>query len=884
MKRFHTIAGSIAALLFLSASLIFSQSWTPLNGPSKAKNIKDIVTSGNGATLFSADESFVFKSTDNGANWVATSENLASPLVITAKPGSMSYVVAARSSDLRFSSDGGVTWNVATPSNYRTPLRLATSYANEDVMYLGVEGVSGQSSLIRKPSGDNGWYAVTSFNYITDLSDVWLSASTTNDLWLCGGDPDGAGEGTNPDKSNGNPSTDKRGVWNSQDGGSTWNAKLLGDHNIRTLTVNGQEIYAGTYSGKIFYSANGGGHWVQRTSPSGVTSVRAIRLKGSGDLIIASNNGVFTSADDGANWTARSLPDANDKDVLSLTVAKDDPSLVYVGTTKSVYKSTNGGTDWSTVDNGLGRMPITGVCAYDGNVWTSSSDYPLIGAYDGSSWSNKSTSSNFLGKSVSRHANGNIYVSGSDNGKSMLLRSTNAGSEFSQYVWSSGTQESNVFMGTGYDPRNTERNFVFGLEDDTHNYRILESQMGTVSPIDRINVMAFNPNIPDGSNSKYIFVGTESHGVYRSTTSGGGWAATGVSGTAIRSISLSTASPSSDTVWVAGPGGIWWSRFRGDDYTWSQRYSDPVNQVIMNPLFTSACQIFILADNGNEIYRCDNAGSSSWTWTDLNASGQLPTPISYVTAPKNEGFLYAATQLGVYRLDLEPMSPKNVQGANADGHPRISWNANGEVDLNSSGKYQVYKAYKGCWFQGSKIFCSANWGDWNTIGSPTNSTSFTDYSEDIIVPLPGGTEFYKVGYRVQARDAEDPTVLTSALSESIAEFLADNGTETEKAGRGSSPDEQAAYTDAPDVFSLRGNFPNPFNPSTEIRYGLARDTHVRVNVYDMLGREVAHLVDEFQTAGYKSVRFDGSNLPSGIYLCRIMAGKFVDMKKMMLAK
>jgi ligand-binding sensor domain-containing protein len=141
---------------------------------------------------------------------------------------------------------------------------------------------------------------VSSFTFVTDLSDVWLSASTTNDLWVCGADPDGAAEGSNPDKSNGNPSTDKRGIWNSQDGGSTWNAKLLGDYNVRTLTVNGQEIYAGTYSGKLFYSANSGGHWVQRTSPTDVTSVRAIRVKGSGDIIIATNNGVFTSADDGA--------------------------------------------------------------------------------------------------------------------------------------------------------------------------------------------------------------------------------------------------------------------------------------------------------------------------------------------------------------------------------------------------------------------------------------------------------------------------------------------------------------------------------------------------------------------------------------------------------
>jgi hypothetical protein len=83
---------------------------------------------------------------------------------------------------------------------------------------------------------------------------------------------------------------------------------------------------------------------------------------------------------------------------------------------------------------------------------------------------------------------------------------------------------------------------------------------------------------------------------------------------------------------------------------------------------------------------------------------------------------------------------------------------------------------------------------------------------------------------------------------------------------------------------LHSNFPNPFNPVTDIRYDLPEDMHVTLKVYDVLGKEVANLVDEVQSAGYKSAMFDGSGFPSGVYFYRLTAGTFVEMKKMIFAK
>ena len=88
----------------------------------------------------------------------------------------------------------------------------------------------------------------------------------------------------------------------------------------------------------------------------------------------------------------------------------------------------------------------------------------------------------------------------------------------------------------------------------------------------------------------------------------------------------------------------------------------------------------------------------------------------------------------------------------------------------------------------------------------------------------------------------------------------------------------------PEEFQLQQNYPNPFNPTTTIGYQLPGVSHVALKVYDVLGREVATLVDGRQTAGNHSVGFSADKLPSGIYFYSITAGNLHQVKKMVLVK
>ncbi|NWG28179.1 MAG: T9SS type A sorting domain-containing protein [Ignavibacteriaceae bacterium] len=93
-------------------------------------------------------------------------------------------------------------------------------------------------------------------------------------------------------------------------------------------------------------------------------------------------------------------------------------------------------------------------------------------------------------------------------------------------------------------------------------------------------------------------------------------------------------------------------------------------------------------------------------------------------------------------------------------------------------------------------------------------------------------------------------------------------------------------------FTLEQNYPNPFNPSTTIRYStpsvianeVKQSAFVTLKVYDVLGNEVATLVNEEKPAGSYEVEFEASSITSGVYFYKIQAGNFVESKKMLLLK
>lgn len=101
---------------------------------------------------------------------------------------------------------------------------------------------------------------------------------------------------------------------------------------------------------------------------------------------------------------------------------------------------------------------------------------------------------------------------------------------------------------------------------------------------------------------------------------------------------------------------------------------------------------------------------------------------------------------------------------------------------------------------------------------------------------------------------------------------------------GTATDVNDNNSQTPNEFKLEQNYPNPFNPSTRIQYQVSSNSQVSLKVYDLLGNEVAGLVDEYKEAGRYEVEFNAENLASGMYIYKLQTEGFVETKKMILLR
>jgi hypothetical protein len=239
-------------------------------------------------------------------------------------------------------------------------------------------------------------------------------------------------------------------------------------------------------------------------------------------------------------------------------------------------------------------------------------------------------------------------------------------------------------------------------------------------------------------------------------------------------------------------------------------------------------------------------GMYSYTASTLFDSVSTNKGIQYylVSAQTNDPNVFYDSNIDSgYSVDnLAPTAPANVTVRMEGNAAIIRWDHNTEQDL---AQYEVYRSV-------------APQFDPDTM-APLRTTTDNSFSDPLMPP------FVNYYYALKAVDIHGNR---SAKSSEAALILVGVREETR----------------LPNEFGLEQNYPNPFNPSTRIDYALPAREHVRLSVYNVLGQEVALLVNDVEEPGYKTVSFDASVLPSGVYTYTITAGMFTDVKKMLLVK
>lgn len=199
-----------------------------------------------------------------------------------------------------------------------------------------------------------------------------------------------------------------------------------------------------------------------------------------------------------------------------------------------------------------------------------------------------------------------------------------------------------------------------------------------------------------------------------------------------------------------------------------------------------------------------------------------------------------------------PAIPAGIGSTTYNNHPKITWSANSEYDIDD---YSVYKKDGGA--------------SYNFLAS-TSNTYYVDNGEYIYTP--GNDKIY-VNYKVKANDINgNSSDLSSSVSIACNEPLSkisDNG---------------EIDFGSPKVCKLNANYPNPFNPTTTISYQFSQSGYATLRIYNSLGEEVAELLNGFEESGYYTVIFNANNLPSGIYYVTLQMNDFSQTKKLMLVK
>src|SRR5690606_29298955 len=212
-------------------------------------------------------------------------------------------------------------------------------------------------------------------------------------------------------------------------------------------------------------------------------------------------------------------------------------------------------------------------------------------------------------------------------------------------------------------------------------------------------------------------------------------------------------------------------------------------------------------------------------------------------------------------------------GVTPVSHPSIGYNTDGALMCVFSGYQPLPDTLDG--FAMNDIYYSLSYDDGATWSTPVNLTNTSDWDELYPTVAPNGnTNEFFIHYQAtrgpgsQSFTDNAPTYVVHQVAQIIPTSSIQN-----------------ISNEVPDGFSLKQNFPNPFNPSTSIQFNLPTSSLVTLKVYDVTGKEVATLVNSQRlAAGSFQYDFNASNLSSGMYFYTLSTENFRETKKMMLIK
>lgn len=928
-------------------------------------NASILYTTGIDSTESALSSGALYKTTDAGQNWFSSSSGIPASESLTAiavAPNNANVLYVGTTTGVLYrSADAGGNWSLLTDPDAGTGqvLEIAIRPDDENRLYVSIQDGSVSSttgSLYRTQNAGTSWSKYTSaqglpagiFGSATLLTGLTYNTAAPYDTLYVGAIPifflstrvnyavyrTNAANAATPafaavtsfNISGADPFNDNlnvnfslastpaavgtyyggfngQGYWKTGDGGASWNS------------INGSVPDAISSEG---YGGNGPTYYFNkdglRIKPSQVSSTRV--FYGHLNFGSAGGNGVYLSNDGGASVGPAhfSLDGTFQKGVtatdIALTNVRED--TIYFANVRSggIYRSTNGGSNWSLQNGGLagtkaGTLPapkatIVAVQASRSNnnlLYALTAQNGMAVSFNGGAdWIESNgrfeggqPSQNYL-PGISQPAGGNV-VFPKFVGSSLAVSATN---QAKVYVGISdqvgGIANAGVYLSTA--------DLGFSL---TYNYGFRTASSGLPNAGPGTNIRVQSLFVSEASDAT-VFAGmlqttASNGGLWRSQNSGGSW--TRVSPPALDGTTITKIDGviGSNTLYIGTTGG---GVYRSTNITAGSPTFTAVNAGLSSLNITAlsvsplvSTNLFVATGDGR-VWESLNGGD---TWTDItgilsvSSIFDLRALSDRLLAATNGGVYVYATGLGWTPFNsglftTEARALSNLVGAT--GSERL-WVGTAATATVSGAVYRANLIDVPLPVELISFTATASEKgvelQWQTASETDNQSwllkrrkSGEIVEADVATLAGGGTLPSGATYNYI-----DQTTLAVGQYDYNLYVVSKSGTISEE---GTVSVEVKAKN--PTAFGLSQNYPNPFNPVTTVRYELPVKSDVSLKVFDMLGRTVATLVSERKDAGAFEVKFDGSKLSSGIYFYRLQTaserGSFVSVKKMMLVK
>ncbi len=620
------------------------------------------------------------------------------------------------------------------------------------------------------------------------------------------------------------------GIFRSTDNGETWFhiQQGLPDAHINDLQVNSNdEIFAVTPN-LILKSIDDGETWqvILDDSTKQLDEFRLLAINSQDHLFVGTfGSGILRSTDGGANWT---VINTGQEYRTVYDFAIDADGVIFIGVKNNgAYRSRDNGATWEKINNGLPSSSIVEIEVNSkGDLFAATYGSFYTSRDGGDSWT-EVNNSKFIKNTT------NILISKQDD----------------------------IFIGTS-------GNGVIYSNDNGASW--LPINHGLASSY----VTAFTINRHDA-----LIAGTIG-GLSISENSGDTWQQ--IENLSSRYISHMAESPNGTILTGSdcpGDNSQFMLRSLDNGYTW--REMTHMRRCVLSLFINLNEDIFISTSYFIDgIYRSQDNGD---TWEQLH-----PELVAITLAVNQNNHIFAGTWADFYR-------------SNDEGH---TWDLVQTPVQNPRGNHLLINSENHIFaelrrFPSSELFRSTDDGlTWDilalglddTTGLRRHGFSINALYQDIGNNLWAGTSegvYFSPDngetWQLENFGLEESTVCSFDMNSKGMLFAGTCGDGIFRTSE-SVVSIKSAKVDRPNDFILEQNYPNPFNPSTTILYELPSRTHVILKIFNLVGQEVATLVDEVKSVGRYEVRLDAGGFASGIYFYRLQAGEFVETKKLLLLK